>query len=235
MRTKAQDDKPLEDRRRQPQRLGRKRDDSRDADILEAALDVLAEAGYDGMTMDMVAVRAKAGKATVYRRWRSKEELVLEAVAHMKRGQVDLDRLPDTGTLRGDLLGLFRPQSIKVAERKLKVMAGLTSMLAQHQNLAEATNSVMVEPWATAHRALMQRAVERGEISASADIATASQVIPSMAAYRALIQRRPFEKDFLVALIDGVLLPALRGGSVPAIPAQPTQPGRSGPRERRRE
>ena len=63
---------------------------------------MLAETGYDGMTIDMVAARAKAGKATLYRRWASKAELVLDAVACMKSSDVDLDRLPDTGTLRGD-------------------------------------------------------------------------------------------------------------------------------------
>ncbi len=200
---------PAEGARGQSPRLGRKRDHTRDADILDATLEVLAEVGYAGMTMDMVAVRAKAGKATVYRRWPSKAELVLDAVARMKRSQVDLDRLPDTGTLRGDLLALFRPQSVEEEERKLKVMAGLSSMLSSHVRLAEAGNAAIVEPWAAAHRILMQRAADRGEIPASAAIGTVSQVIPSMAAYRALIQRKPFDRDFLVSLIDDVLLPAL--------------------------
>lgn len=193
----------------QTTRLGRKRDHTRDDDILDATLEVLAEVGYGGLTMDVVAARAAAGKATIYRRWSSKEELILDAVAHMKSKQVDLDRLPDTGTLRSDLLGLFKPQSIEESERKLNVMTGLASMLSAHQGLAEAVHAAIVEPWAAAHRILMQRAVDRGEISTLADIETASQIIPSMAAYRALIQRRPFEKEFLVTLIDGVLLPAL--------------------------
>ena len=59
-------------------RPGRRRDHTRDADILTAAIEVLAEEGYDGMTIDMVAARAKAGKATVYRRWASKGELVVK-------------------------------------------------------------------------------------------------------------------------------------------------------------
>src|SRR3954471_10098445 len=86
-----------------PAKLGRKRDHTRDPEILEAALDVLAECGYDGLTIDMVAARAKAGKATLYRRWPSKAELVIEAVACMKQGQSRVEDLPDTGTLRGDL------------------------------------------------------------------------------------------------------------------------------------
>ena len=204
-----QNDPPSQGESVQTVRLGRKRDHTRDDDILDATLDVLAEAGYGGLTMDMVAARAGAGKATIYRRWPSKEGLILDAVARMKSKQVDLDRLPDTGALRSDLLALFKPQSTEESERRLNVMTGLASMLSAHQGLAEAVHAAIVEPWAAAHRILMQRAVDRGEISTLADIATASQIIPSMAAYRALIQRRPFEKEFLVTLIDGVLLPAL--------------------------
>lgn len=196
-------------------RPGRKRDPSRGPDLLDATLDVLAEVGYGGLTMNLVAERARAGKATIYRRWDSKEALVLDAIAHMKRGQVDLDRLPDTGTLRGDLLALFKPEPVEVGERKLRIMTGLASMLATHPEFAEAGNAAIVEPWAEAHRALMERAVERGEVAATADVATACRVIPSMAAYRSLIQRKPFEEGFLVGLIDGVLLPALRHGGGP--------------------
>jgi len=209
------DDGDSEAGRGPPARLGRKRDHTRDPEILDAALEVLAEVGYDGMTMDMVAVRAKAGKATLYRRWPSKAELVLDAVVRMKRGQVDLDRLPDTGTLRGDLIAIIKPQSIEEAERKLKVMAGLASMLAHDRGLAEAVNAAIVEPWADAHRMFIQRAVDRGEIPA-ADIETLAHVVPSMAAYRTLIQRKPVDRGFLVSLIDGLLLPALRGASAGA-------------------
>ncbi len=194
----------------EPTQLGRKRDHSRDATILEATLEVLAEVGATGLTMDLVAARAGAGKATIYRRWPSKTELFIDAIAHLKRIQVDPEALPDTGTLREDLLGLFKPQSIEETEHRLKIMAGLASLISQDQVLAEAANAAVVHPWAEAHFALMRRAVERGEIAADADIATVSQVLPSMAAYRTLVQRQPFDQDFLVSMVDGVILPALR-------------------------
>jgi AcrR family transcriptional regulator len=194
----------------EPPQLGRKRDPSRDAKILEATLEVLAEVGAAGLTMDAVAARAGAGKATIYRRWTSKADLAIDAIAHMKRNQVDIKHLPDTGTLRGDLLGLFKPQSIKEGERKLKIMTGLASLLSQDPTLADAVNTAVVQPWAEVHLTLMQQAVERGEISASADIGTLSQVIPSMAAYRTLVQHKPFSFAFLVSMVDGVILPALR-------------------------
>lgn len=191
-------------------RLGRKRDHTRDADILDAAIEVLAENGFDRMTVDMVAARAKAGKATLYRRWPSKAELVLDAVLRMKRDMVDLDNLPDTGTLRGDLLALFKPQPVEDGERKMRAMAGLASLLSQHQEFAEAGNAAIVEPWAGAHSRLIRRAIERGEVEATVDVETLSQVIPSIAAYRALIQRKPFDRHFLTTMVDSVLLPALR-------------------------
>ena len=111
-------------------KLGRKRDLTRDPEILDATLEVLAETGYDGMTIDMVAARAKAGKATVYRRWASKSELVIDAVACMKSADIDFDALPDTGTLRGDLIAMIKPHSIEDGAKKLQVMAGLVSMLS---------------------------------------------------------------------------------------------------------
>lgn len=203
-------DPELDSGRDERPRPGRKLDPGRDAEILDVALQVLAEVGYAGMTMSTVAARAKAGKSTFYRRWPSKADLVLDAVEHMKRGQVNVDQLPDTGTLRGDLLGLFRPSSVEEGEYQLKIMAGLASMLGTDLGLAEAANNAIVEPWAAANRVLLNRAISRGEIDTAADVETLSQIIPCIAAYRALIQRKPFDREFLVSIIDGVLLPAVR-------------------------
>lgn len=208
-----------------PPTRGRRRDPALDTAILEAAIEVLAEVGYERMTMDMVALRAKAGKAAAYRRWKSKADLVVDAVAHLKRTQVDLHALPDTGTLRGDLLGLFKPSSAREGERQMRVMAGLASVLSQHPELAEAGNAAIVEPWVNANLRLMQRALARGEIRADASIDIASQVIPSMAAYRALIQRKPFQLQFLTQVIDHLLLPAL--GIVAAIPSELSTPSKT--------
>lgn len=190
-------------------RLGRKRDHTRDPEILRCALEVLAEEGYDGMTIEMVATRAKAGKATLYRRWSSKGELVLDAIACMKKGDVDPERLPDTGTLRGDLIGMIKPHSIEDNDRKLKVMAGMMSLVMRNPELADAANNAVVEPRAAVNRIFFRRAIERGEIAAGCDIETLSMISPSMVAYRVLILRKLVDRDFLISLIDGVILPAV--------------------------
>ncbi|MCU1585874.1 MAG: TetR family transcriptional regulator [Microbacteriaceae bacterium] len=198
-----------EDTAEQSPKLGRKRDHTRDPEILAAALEVLAETGYDGMTIDMVAARAKAGKATLYRRWPSKGELIIDAVACMKQSGNDYSRLPDTGSLRGDLVAMIKPLSIKDSEKKLQILAGLMSMLSHDPGLADAANAALLEPKVAANRVLMQRAIERGEISAGCDIDLLSLITPSMVAYRVLILRKPVDSAFLISLIDGVLMPAV--------------------------
>ncbi|MCC2033036.1 TetR/AcrR family transcriptional regulator [Microbacterium allomyrinae] len=198
-------------------RLGRKRDHTRDPEILEAALDVLAETGYDGMTIDMVAARAKAGKATLYRRWSSKPELVLDAVACMKSKDLDLTGPPDTGTLRGDLVAMVKSPTIRESERKLKVMAGIVSMIARDPELAAAAQEALVEPRAAANRIIFRRAIARGEISADCDIETLCMIGPAMVAYRVLMLRTPVDRDFMIGTIDRIILPA--AGLRPAEPS----------------
>ena len=195
---------------REPAALGRKRDHTLDSRIVESAIEILAETGFDSMTMDMVAARAKSGKATVYRRWTSKAELVRDALIWMSRNSVELENLPDTGTLRSDLLALLKPYSIEYSERKLRVLAKLGSFFSAHQELADEATAGIFEPWTDVNRRLMQRAVERGELSAQADIETACEIIAAMAFYKSLSQNETFNKDAYAALLDNILLPALK-------------------------
>ncbi|MCY0905972.1 TetR/AcrR family transcriptional regulator [Arthrobacter sp. H14-L1] len=190
-------------------KLGRKRDHTRDPEILTAALDVLAETGYDRMTIDMVATRAKAGKATLYRRWASKAELVIDAVACMKNAGIDMANLPDTGTLRGDLVANIKPHSIQDGDRKIHVMAGLMSMISSEPGLADAVQSAIVEPRAKVNRLLLQRAIDRGEIPADSDVEKLSLLVASMAMYRTMVQRKTANREFLISVIDELLLPAV--------------------------
>ncbi|MHC2186153.1 TetR/AcrR family transcriptional regulator [Rathayibacter agropyri] len=189
-------------------RPGRRRDPNRDLEILTAALDVLAETGYEGMTIDMVAARAKAGKATVYRRWESKAELVLDALACLKGADLSEESLPDTGSLRGDLVALIKPHAIEDTERKLRIMSGVVAMISQAPELADTVRTVIVEPRARAIRFLLNRAIARGEISADIDVEQLALIAPSMTAYRVLLLREPVNRDYLISLVDAVLLPA---------------------------
>jgi AcrR family transcriptional regulator len=192
-----------------PTKLGRPLDVTRDADILDAALDVLAEEGFDGMTIDMVAARAKAGKATLYRRWPSKTELVIDAVACMKNSDIDFDKLPDTGTLRGDLVAMMKPAPIRDATQKMRVMAGLVSLIARNPELAEAARAAVIAPRAEMNRRFLQRAIDRGEIRADIDIPLIAAISPSMVTYRTMMLGKPVDRDYLIGILDKVVLPAV--------------------------
>ena len=84
----------------------RRRGEELEAALLQAAWDELAEVGFAKLTMESVAVRAKTGVAVLYRRWPNKDDLVIAAIGHY--GKTRPVEIPDTGTLRGDMLGLLR-------------------------------------------------------------------------------------------------------------------------------
>ena len=200
---------------------GRTRDTSIDARLLAATIDTLAEVGFDSMTISAVIARAGVGKAAVYRRWDSKTQLVREALSWMSRSHLELDSLPDTGSLRGDLLAVLKPQSIEESERKLRVLSRLGSFVADNQEFLASRSPHPFDAWMKVNRAILERAVEWGELPVSADIDTASQALVSMAAYRGLIEHKSFDPQFFQQLIDRVLLPILQAGGQPEILGDP--------------
>ena len=193
--------------------LGRKRDDSLDATIIEAALNALAEMGYDRMTMDLVALKAKTGKATMYRRWSSKTELVRDALVFMNSRSVNLTELPDTGSIRSDLLAMVKPKSAEQSELKLRVLSGLGSFFAEYRKISEDISAQIFGGWEKANAELLKRAIKRGEISKTADVEEVCRVISAMTAYVSTLQLKAFDKAAYEKLLDGVLLPALRTGA----------------------
>lgn len=188
---------------------GRKLDRSRDTSILDATLEVLAESGYDGMTIDMVAARTGAARATVYRRWPTKAKLVLDAVARMSGSDIDPDDLPDTGSLRGDMAAATIEQTVEEQQLRIKVLTALLTSGPTEPRLAEAA-AAGIGPWIAATRTLLQRAVDRGEFP-PADVDTLAEVIPMMCIGRA-VHQQAITAEFGLSLIDGVIIPAMRGG-----------------------
>jgi AcrR family transcriptional regulator len=203
-------------RKERPARTGRKRDHTRDAPILDAALAVLAEAGYEGMTIDMVAARAGVARATVYRRWATKADLVLAAAARLSETDAGLDHLPDTGSFREDVIAMFVPDTPGDQQVRLQALTGLLMVARADKRLADAATRAGIGPWIGVNRVLMQRAVDRGEFP-PADVETLAQVIPMMCISQA-VKQEPITREFSLALLDGVIIPALRGGRFPANP-----------------
>jgi AcrR family transcriptional regulator len=178
----------------------------RTPEILKAALDVLAEVGYDRLTMDAVAARAHAGKATLYRRWASKAELVVEAVTVMKTEC--MPPLSESGSLRKDVHAVAALITSRVSRDELCVMCGLASALAHDRELATVFEREFVSQRRADMAALLRRAQQRGEIPPGRDIEILAHILPSMVFARSLVTAQQVDLEFLQRLIDEVLIPA---------------------------
>lgn len=193
----------------EPRRLGRPRDATRDADILQAARDELADRGYERMTMAAVAARAGAGKATVYRRWASKAELVLDAALCTADTALTIEKVPDTGSLSGDLAAL---RALKHHDEGVwQALAGLVSELPHAPELATVVHERMVRPRVRLVRALLERAAVRGELRPGLDLDLVASVPSAMIAYRLLVSGEPLDATFLVKVSDEIFVPLATG------------------------
>ena len=174
---------------------------------MAAALELLAERGLAGMSIEEVAARAGVGKATIYRRWSSKGALALDAfLAEFKQQQP----LPDTGSLRGDLAAELRAWVRAVTRTPAGRILGDLIGEAQHdEDLAVSYRERVLEPLRQQHRVMLDRAIARGEIPPDVDIEMLAVLTPSLAFYRTMILRKPIDREFLMAVIDGIVLPAV--------------------------
>lgn len=190
--------------------IGRPRSKQADEVILTAALDLLATVGFDRMAMEGVAERAGVGKATLYLRWSSKEELVVAVVERF----VSEITLPDTGTIEGDLLHLMHEAVRVYRGRPGDVMPGLVSALAYSPRLADALKDVFLKPRRAALRTVLERGVERGELRKDLDYELALDFLGGPLFYRLLITEGPLDD----ALAHGVVSTMLHGLSARGAP-----------------
>ncbi|MGK5637675.1 TetR/AcrR family transcriptional regulator [Streptomyces sp. URMC 126] len=179
----------------------------REAELYEAVLAILREVGYEALTMDAVAARTRASKATLYRQWKGKPELVASALRHTKPIKVDDI---DTGTLRGDLLALTAVADPAQMERDAALMRGLGHAVHCNPELHRALRELLIEPERESLRRLLDRAVERGELAPDTpamDFVEHTMIGAFVA--RPLIEDRPADPAYLARFIDAVVLPAL--------------------------
>ena len=143
-----------------PSRGGRPRDPSRDGVIRAAILRLLADVGYGALTMDAVASEAGVGKATIYRRWRTKQDLVVDTISDLNRDEA---APPDTGSLEGDLRAMMRQMVTTISGPTGAATLSLLSTMPHHPALAEAFRNGPLAVWRQAFEQIWQRAEERGE------------------------------------------------------------------------
>jgi AcrR family transcriptional regulator len=177
----------------------------RETELLAVTLQLLQEHGYDRLTVDAVAAKARASKATVYRRWPSKAELVLAAFIEGIR-QVAVP--PETGTLRGDLLRMG-----ELICQQGKQHAGTIRAVLVEVSRSPALNEVMQHEFIEQRKALMihilQQAVDRGEIDRAAVNDELWDVMPHYLIFRSILPGPPPTRQTVQALVDEVVIPSL--------------------------
>jgi AcrR family transcriptional regulator len=182
-------------------RPGRPRDARADEAILEAAADVLARCGPGGFTVDAVAARAGVGKATIYRRWPSRADLLLATV---EQATIDL-KDPDTGSVRSDLVFVMSALAVKLRLTNVgRLLPALAAEAAVNPDMSE-TLAAFVEERRQLSRGVLVRAVERGELPAGTDVDLVLDLLAGPVFYRALVARRPVEPEDVERMVDAVL------------------------------
>lgn len=182
-------------------RPGRPRDARADEAIVAATLQLLGQVGLAGISIEAVAATAGVGKATIYRRWPSKEALVLHA---MLQG-TDLPRTPDTGSLRGDLevylMDLVERIRAYAAQDVLPHLVGAASYdPAVRDALADYTRTRQAPM-----RTMLARAADRGDLPPGRDADVFVDTVLGAINYRRLMSNAPVDAAFVDALLRTVL------------------------------
>ena len=181
-------------------RRGRPRNEACTGEILEAALHLVAEVGIAGLTMDAVAQRAGVGKATIYRRWTSKEALMLDAWMSCVRKP----EAPDTGTLQGDLEALLGGIDSPLSDRELqRVFPQMIAAAKVNPDVADAYRA-FVEQRRAPMRAVLLRGVERGEIDPALDLEVVQDLVIAPLMYRWIVTDAPIDEPMISQVIATV-------------------------------
>jgi AcrR family transcriptional regulator len=171
---------------------------------LQAATDLLLARGLAGVSMDTVAERAGVSKATIYRWWRSKEMLALDAL--QAESAASQPREPDTGSLRGDLLALLQPWARLVTSRPYgRLIAAVVTQAQTDPAFGQEYRARFVEPRRAEAGAILRRGMERGEIPASTKTEVVLDLLYGPLYHRLLHGHAPLDEPFIADVVDTVL------------------------------
>jgi AcrR family transcriptional regulator len=178
----------------------------REQEILDAALEVLGEVGYDRLTMDAVAQRAKASKATLYRRWNSKATLIVDGLASQK----STPPVPDTGDLRSDLLTAFCGMGGLTDHDTTATFGAVMTALSTDPEFALEFRTRVLLPKQQLSRTVFQRARDRGEVRADLDLDLVAPALAGIVLHRLFVMGEQPGPALIERVIDQIILPAVR-------------------------
>ena len=193
-----------------PSRGGRPRDPSRDSVIRAAILQLLADVGYGALTMDAVASEAGVGKATIYRRWRTKQDLVVDTISDLNRAEASP---PDTGSLEGDLRHMLRSLVGVINGPTGAATLSLLSTVPHQPALAEAFRNGPLAVWRQAFEEIWARAEQRGEVRPGVAGSVAAETTSALLVQRWLLTGETVDDAYADEVIDTVILPLVKASS----------------------
>ena len=193
-----------------PSRGGRPRDPSRDGVIRAAILRLLAEVGYGALTMDAVASEAGVGKATIYRRWRTKQDLVVDTISDLNRAEA---AAPDTGSVEGDLRVMMQQMVSMISGPTGAATLSLLSTVPHQPALAEAFRNGPLAVWRQSFEDIWARAEERGEVRPGVAGSVAAETTSALLVQRWLLTGEPVDEAYADEVLDTVVLPLIRVSS----------------------
>jgi AcrR family transcriptional regulator len=183
---------------------GRPRSARADRAILDATVDLFVEQGYQGMSIEAVAARAGVGKTTIYRRWPSKEDLVVDAIE-----ELIFDVQPkDTGSLRDDLVDLLvQLQTVLTSTRAGEVFPRMLPEVAAASPLGRAWLEKVIQPRFAMLGSMLRRAVDRGELPDGVDLEVARGMLVGPLIFWKLMRRLPRKgaRERAERIVDGLL------------------------------
>ena len=194
----------------QPRHSGgktRRRGAALETALIDAAWDELQAAGYASLTMEAVAARAGTSRAVLYRRWRGRPELVIAA---MRRHRPMLSgEVPDTGSLRGDVLALLHQMSGRLAETGPETVYGLLGDYFADAELFSRIQDQVLQIGTGVMATILKRAADRGE--AHHDISSMIATLPTdLFRHQIFLARTPPSERVIVEIVDDVFLPLTR-------------------------
>jgi AcrR family transcriptional regulator len=179
--------------------------------ITDAVVALLVEVGYERLTMDAVAARARAGKATIYRRWPNKAAMVLAALAQYGGQDRAGFALPDTGDLRADLLALGPCKAHDLPAELLAALPGLLTAMRTEAPLAALMRKYLVGGVLPHYREIVRRGIQRGEVAAGFKAERLGELGVGVTLNRLLVDGGPVDDRFNRYVVDEFMLPLLRG------------------------
>jgi AcrR family transcriptional regulator len=183
-------------------RPGRPRSEQAEQAIIEATLDLFAEQGFEGVCVEAVAARAGVGKATIYRRWPNKEELLLAAFGSLKSPFPE----PKGVSVRDDLLAMVQVMCTDKSDpRKARRYALLLGEGEKYPRLMARYKETVVQPRRAAMRAVIRHGIETGELRADTDVEIAMLTLTGVIMSHEK-DAGTLDDEFAIRLVDGLLL-----------------------------